>query len=647
MRRSICFCEPATALAGEVSDWKFFYTPSINLPKGTKLKLNIGSQGRNIDWQAPEAGAKKASNVIYGVLPSGKILIPNELKPSAGSIVPEYEFTLTEEVSEGDAINITLGSPHGKSGNSAELGNMAQTSVQRRKPFNLYIDPKGKGHYEEPEVFLMDIRGNKLHTIRIIAPSFVARNKRFDVIVRFEDIHGNLTNNAPEDTLIELTHQHLRENLNWKLFVPETGFITLPNIYFNEPGVYTIKLKNLKTGEHYTSAPIMCQNETDNNIFWGLLHGESDRVDSTENIESCLRHFRDDKAYNFFTVSPFESAEETSNETWKQVLQNVMEFNEADRFTSILGFQWHGNDPSEGVRHIIYSKDNKQIMRKKDAKFNSLKKIYKSISPGEAISIPCFTMSKKFGCNFEEFQPEFEKVVEIYNAWGSSECSVAEGNQTPIDSPDESGTKSSIEGAVLKALMKNHRFGFVAGGLDDRGIYSELFDSSQTQYHPGMTAIIAKEHSREALFQAVFNRSCYATTGKRIILGLSIAGVGMGGETTTTEKPGLLMNRHISGYVAGNDEIESVEIIRNGKVWKKLTLDPNTHLFSADDMESMDAIAIKPADKKPPFVFYYVRVTQKDKHMAWSSPIWIDITSNKVVKPVVVKRGSKIADEED
>ena len=75
-------------------------------------------------------------------------------------------------------------------------------------------------------------------------------------IVRFEDEFGNLTNNAPEDTLIELSHEHLRENLNWKLFVPETGFISLPNLYFNEAGIYTIQLVNSKTKEIFRSAPI-------------------------------------------------------------------------------------------------------------------------------------------------------------------------------------------------------------------------------------------------------------------------------------------------------------------------------------------------------------------------------------------------------
>ena len=96
------------------------------------------------------------------------------------------------------------------------------------------------------------MRGNILKTLKIVAPSLVARNKRFDVIVRFEDIYGNLTSNAPEGTLIDFSYENLRENLNWKLFVPETGFIALPNLYFNEAGLYKIQLRNLKTGEVFS-----------------------------------------------------------------------------------------------------------------------------------------------------------------------------------------------------------------------------------------------------------------------------------------------------------------------------------------------------------------------------------------------------------
>src|SRR5947207_2102390 len=41
MRRSICYCEPAQALAGEYNTWNFVYTSSTSLPKGTKFKFDF------------------------------------------------------------------------------------------------------------------------------------------------------------------------------------------------------------------------------------------------------------------------------------------------------------------------------------------------------------------------------------------------------------------------------------------------------------------------------------------------------------------------------------------------------------------------------------------------------------------------------
>ncbi len=157
-------------------------------------------------------------------------------------------------------------------------------------------------------------------------------------------------------------------------------------------------------------------------MFWGLLHGESERIDSTENIESCLRFFRDDKSENFFACSPFENAEETPLEIWKSVCQHITDFDEANRFTAFIGSNRQGESPKEGIRQILYAKDNRQLLRKKDAKYNLLDKIYKSFAPKDLISIPSFTMGKGLGYDFTNYVPEFERVVEIYNAWGSSEC---------------------------------------------------------------------------------------------------------------------------------------------------------------------------------------------------------------------------------
>ena len=250
MRRSISYCEPNIASAGEINTWKFVYTPSTELPKGTKLKFDLLSKGRSIDWEIPSVNLSKTKNVIFAQMGSHKAIPAKEVK-KADEIVPSYEFVLPAKLAAGSPFTIVMGNPKSPKQN----GTQAQTYAQRRRTFDLYVDPTGKGKYDEAEVFNMDVKGNVLKSIRILVPSFIARNKRFDAIVRFEDEFGNLTSRAPEDTLIELSHEHLRENLKWNLFIPETGFITLPNLYFNEPGVYTIKLKDTKTKESFFSRP--------------------------------------------------------------------------------------------------------------------------------------------------------------------------------------------------------------------------------------------------------------------------------------------------------------------------------------------------------------------------------------------------------
>lgn len=626
MRRSICLTEPNVALAGQIKTWKFSYTASANLPKGTKLKFDLMMQNRPTDWEVPQVDAQMKENAIWLKLPTGKTILPDEIF-APNQYAPSFEFILPIEIKAGEVIDIFLGT------------SQAQRVTQRRRPFNLYIDPKGKGDYKDPEIFTIDVRGNVLKNIRIMTPSWVAKNRRFDIIVRFEDAFGNLTSNAPEGTLIELSYEFLRENLNWKLFVPETGFIVLPNLYFNETGVYRIQLKSSTSDEIFFSAPIKCLPETDYSLFWGTIHGESDKVDSGENIEGFLRHMRDEIGMQFLGTTPFESPEETSNDVWKGIVSQVHEYNEESRFTTLLGLQWLG-DENEGLRQLIYWKDNKPMMRKKDPKYTNLKKIYKIHTSKEVLAIPSFTMAKGFETDFSDFNPEFERVVEIYNAWGCSECTEAEGNLRPIKSPSGEGIIETEKGSIRKALGNNHRFGFVAGGLDDRGVYGDLYTSDQVQYSPGMTAILAIEQTRETLMQALYNRCCYATTGPRIVLNFNIAGSPMGAELSTKNKPGLSFNRYITGFICGTAPIKEVDIIRNGTLLHKLQPGKPSFEFEYDDFQDLSKIALNSPDERPPFVYYYLRVIQTDGHIAWSSPIWIDL-SESVSTPSPAKKAKK------
>lgn len=98
----------------------------------------------------------------------------------------------------------------------------------------------------------------------------------------------------------------------------------------------------------------------------------------------------------------------------------------------------------------------------------------------------------------------------------------------------------------------------------------------------------------------------------------------MGGELSTKVKPGLVLNRYITGYVAGTTNLKEVALVRNGAVVKTF---PTKHYFidfTYDDMEHLSKVVLPGGEDKPPFVFYYLRVMQADGHLAWSSPIWVD-----------------------
>lgn len=613
------------ATAGSVSHWKFVYTTATSLPKGSTIKFDLHSKGRPIDWQIPQTSLKVKSNGIWLEIPGAKPIEATLIPPAAPHWEASFEFVLPSEVKAGEAITVHLGS---LSSEGEKNGNRCQEITQRRRFFHLSIDSRGKRDYKDPEVFTLDVRGNTLHHLRLIAPSLVSRNQRFDVLIRFEDIYGNLTSNAPEGTLIDLSYEHLRENLNWKLFVPETGVIALPNLYFNEPGIYRFQLRNLKTEQIFFSPPIKCIAEASLNLYWGQLHGESEKTDSAENVEAYLRTMRDDHSLQFCATSCFEAEEETTSDVWKGVMQQTAEFNEDDRFVSFLGFQWQGPEKQEGLRQMIYSKDAKPLLRSSENKNNALRKIYKSHTPKDLLSIFSFTMGKNTSYGFHDPMPEFERLAEVYNAWGSSECVSKEGNPRPIQG-GKKGISEAKEGSLREALNRGVRFGFVAGGFDDRGPYAPLYDSDQAQYSSGMTAVLAKEHTRASLFEALYNRSCYATTGSKIVIGLFIAGSGMGTELDTKSKPGLEFNRHITGYALGTAPLKEVALIRNGTLYKKLPFQKDLAEFTLDDSELLSHIALDAPKEGFPFLYYYLRVVQEDGHVAWSSPIWVTLNASR------------------
>ena len=110
---------------------------------------------------------------------------------------------------------------------------------------------------------------------------------------------------------------------------------------------------------------------------------------------------------------------------------------------------------------------------------------------------------------------------------------------------------------------------------------------------------------RRSLIRAIRHRQTYATTGARILLEFTVAGLPMGSIGTASEV-------ECRATVHAVEPIRLLEIIKDGRVvW-------------SEELNDLD-VTIGWRDPDPPSRehYYYLHVVQVDGQMAWSSPIWI------------------------
>ena len=148
------------------------------------------------------------------------------------------------------------------------------------------------------------------------------------------------------------------------------------------------------------------------------------------------------------------------------------------------------------------------------------------------------------------------------------------------------------------ALAHGYRLGFTAGS-----------DSHQMEHgvEGGIVAAFTPTHDREGIWDSMYARHTYGTTGARILLSMKIEGQMMGSELVRPAGKAIA----IAISVLGTAEIK-VDLLRNNEVLQTWT--PNG-----------DALEVQLEDCGTGGTdWYYLRVTQADEHMAWSSPIWVD-----------------------
>jgi hypothetical protein len=165
------------------------------------------------------------------------------------------------------------------------------------------------------------------------------------------------------------------------------------------------------------------------------------------------------------------------------------------------------------------------------------------------------------GANIEYFDPKVSPVMEIFSEHGLSEHDRG-GRDYITHSNGGRYTRNTFRAFLRKGI----RAGVVASSDDHLGFPGA--------YGEGVAGVYASDLTRQALFDALWNRRTIAVTGDRIDLRFLMNGQWMGSMVPATA------DRTLEVSVAAPDEIERVEIVKNDRTF---------HRFFPEDYAKLSA----------------------------------------------------------
>jgi len=379
------------------------------------------------------------------------------------------------------------------------------------------------------------------------------------------------------------------------------------------------------------SNPIRCTaTESPLKHYWGMIHAHTEHSDGIATVDHYFTYLREHNALDFGALADHDHLYETSEAMWARAQEATRRYHEPGRFVTFLGYEWaKWRQNGDGDRNVYYLEDDRPMFRSDDGEYPTPGALFAALRSEIALVVPHHPANRGNHCDWKDSDPQIERLVEIFSEWGSSECSVNDGNpyamKTLAETPEQLDSGEVAAGFVQTALALGRRIGFTAGGDDHQGHPGDLtLRPGSPPRASGLMAVRATTRTREAIWKALHDRHCYGTTGARIIVDFAVDGAPMGSELWLDEQPALAQGRTLEVAAHGTADFAKIEIVRNNQVVHTHCPAAPDASFAWEDTLPFEAIALPPALHWPtPFCFYYLRLTQTDGEMAWVSPVWV------------------------
>lgn len=335
------------------------------------------------------------------------------------------------------------------------------------------------------------------------------------------------------------------------------------------------------------------------NIYFGDIHGHSNLSDGFPTIDEYYRNLRDVAKLDFGALADHDHGGVGNDPLWigkwDTIRQKAAKYNDPGKFTTMLAYErdsypWYNN------LVVYYDNYEGEMLRGEHDGEITREELHSYLKRDDLILVPHDTCLLSPGADFYCLEEEdMTPLIQIYSR----------GKHQERFDPNFIRNSDCEGGYWQDALKRGARMGVMASSDDhDCNNGHELPERCFQERYPGLTAVLAKENTLPAIFEALKARRCYALMGGKIKMDFRINGHYMGEEFTTNE------DKTIYYKVEADAVLDTVTVVKNCRDYVLIQRTEEQVFFDYCQEQETDV--------------YYLRVKLVDGRLAWSSPIWVN-----------------------